>query len=864
MIGQTVSHYIIIDKIAEGGMGAIYKARDTKLKRTVALKFLPMDITQDTIAKQRFIHEARSASILDHPNICTIYEIDETEKGQMFIAMAFYEGETIKQKIEQDSMTLESTLDIMVEICDGLNRAHEAGIVHRDIKPANIMITPRGEVKILDFGLAKLGGDTSLTRTGIAVGTAAYMSPEQASGENVDHRTDIWSLGVVLYEIITKKLPFCGDSPRSMVYSIVRKDPSGFSDLEVQLPRKLIKIIKKCMSKQTRDRYQSMSELRSDLVNLREQLGMERHTTKLKTGPFRKKFRVSRRKFLFPFLLISILLGIVLVIPTSRRMIMDWVGIDKVPAQKHLAVLPFSVDGDDPAVRVFGIGMARMITDKLIQMEKYEQDFWTVSSQSLENKKVKTGQDARKLFAVNLIIKGTLRRKGNLIEFGIKFENPESEQQMKYEMLAGHITNLSIWQDGVILKILDMLDIKVTSEIQSRLIAAGTSLPGAFENYIKGLGYLAKNMKTQDIEMAIDCLKMAIKQDPVYSLANALLAEAYWNKFKLTKEQEWISKAESYCYKALKNNEREKHAHIILSEIYKERRQFNKAFEQIHKVLIDNPEDFYAYLELAKGYEVTQNSKKEEESYKKAINTRTDYYEGYDYLGYFYYKNSRLEEAVQMYRKVIELAPENNIGYINLGGIYYTIGKMDQALEMFENSYRIKVDPDLISNLGTLYFFHGRYQDAARMFEKAVRQNQHNYILKGNLADAYRLIPEYKEKSMTVYRQAIELAEKALIEEPASAEIYSILALYQVKIKKREQAGKLIEKALELAPNETEIIRRSIMVFELLKQRQKALNAVGEYMIRYGSLEDIRREPDLFDLQKDPLYQKWVEKNITD
>jgi serine/threonine-protein kinase len=860
MIGQTVSHYNIID----GGMGVIYKARDTKLKRTVALKFLPLDITLDSNAKQRFIHEARSASILDHPNICTIYEIDETEKGQMFIAMAFYEGETLKQKIEQDSMTLESTLDIMVKICDGLNRAHEAGIVHRDIKPANIMITPRGEVKILDFGLAKLGGDTSLTRTGIAVGTAAYMSPEQASGENVDHRTDIWSLGVVLYEIVTKKLPFCGDSPRSMVYSIVRKDPSGFSGLEAYIPRKLIKIINKCMNKQTRDRYQTMSELRSDLINLREQVGMEKHTTKLKTGSSRQRFRVPWRKFLFPFLLMSLLLGIALVIPYSRIMIMDWVGIDKVPAQKHLAVLPFSVDGDDPVVRVFGIGMARMITDKLILLEKYEQDFWVVSSQSLKNKKAKTGQDARKLFAVNLIIGGTLKRKSNLIEFGIKLENPESEQQIKFEMLAGHITNLSIWQDGVILKILDMLDIKVTSEIQSRLIAGGTSLPGAFENYIKGLGYLEKNIKTQNLELAIDCFKKAIKQDPVYSLANARLAEAYHRKYQLTRDPDWISKAESICQAALRGNEKLRCAHMILGEIYLEQGQSKKAIDHIQEVLNHHQKDFYVYLELAEIYDKEQNFKKVEEAYRNAIKSRPDYYSGYDHLGYFYYRNSRLTEAVQMYRKVIELAPENNIGYNNLGGIYYTIGKTDRALDMFENSYRIKADPDLISNLGTLYFFQGRYQDAARMFEKALRQNQNDYILKGNLADAYRLIPEYKEKYLTIYRQAIELAEKALIKKPASAEIYSSLALYQARIKNREQAGKLIEKALELAPNEPEIIRRSIMVFERLKQRQKALNAVKEYMIRYGSIEDIKREPDLFDLQKDPHYQKWVEKNIPD
>ena len=210
MIGQTISHYKILEHLGGGGMGVVYKAEDTRLKRTVALKFLPPALTADPEAKERFIHEAQAASSLDHLNICDIHDIGETEDGQLFIVMTCYEGETLKKKIEHGPVPLNSAIDIGLQVARGLQAAHEAGMVHRDVKPANIMVTAKGEAKILDFGLAKLAGGAILTKTGSTVGTAAYVSPEQARGEEVDQRSDIFSFGVVLYEMITGHRPFKG------------------------------------------------------------------------------------------------------------------------------------------------------------------------------------------------------------------------------------------------------------------------------------------------------------------------------------------------------------------------------------------------------------------------------------------------------------------------------------------------------------------------------------------------------------------------------------------------------------------------------------------------------------------------------
>ncbi len=225
MVGKTISHYKILEKLGEGGMGVVYKAEDTKLERFVALKFLPYHLSQDEENKKRFIHEAKAASALDHNNICTIHEIGETQHGQMFIAMACYEGESLKEKIEHGPMALEEAVDVAIQISQGLAKAHSKEIIHRDIKPANILITGDDIVKIVDFGLAKLADRTMLTKEGTTLGTASYMSPEQTQGTEVDKRTDIWALGVVLYEMITGKQPFEGDYEQAVMYSIMLEDP---------------------------------------------------------------------------------------------------------------------------------------------------------------------------------------------------------------------------------------------------------------------------------------------------------------------------------------------------------------------------------------------------------------------------------------------------------------------------------------------------------------------------------------------------------------------------------------------------------------------------------------------------------------
>ncbi len=264
LLGSDISHYKILEKLGEGGMGVVYKAEDIKLQRTVALKFLPPDLTRDPDARERFVHEAQAASALEHANICSVHEIGEHD-GQTFMVMGYYEGETLKKKIEHEPLPIDQAIDIALQVAQGLSRAHEAGIIHRDIKPANIMVTSRGEVKIVDFGLAKLSGRTLLTRTGTTLGTAAYMSPEQARGEPVDARTDVWSLGVVLYEMLAGRRPFENDYEQALIYSILNETPQPLRTARADIPEVVELIVAKAMAKAKEERYQKIDDFMFDL-----------------------------------------------------------------------------------------------------------------------------------------------------------------------------------------------------------------------------------------------------------------------------------------------------------------------------------------------------------------------------------------------------------------------------------------------------------------------------------------------------------------------------------------------------------------------------------------------------------------------
>ncbi len=509
MIGQTISHYKILEKLGEGGMGVVYKAEDTKLRRNVALKFLPSELTSDQDAKGRFIHEAQAASALDHPNICTIHEINETHDGSSFIAMACYDGETLKKKIERGPLKIEDAIDIALQVAQGLDKAHQNGIVHRDIKPANIIVTNDGIAKIVDFGLAKLSGLTKITRTGATVGTAAYMSPEQARGDAVDHRTDIWSLGVVLYEMIAGKLPFKGDYEQALIYSILNADPEPLKGLETNEYSGVGSIIERCLTKDPAGRYQTAAELIENLRNVKELV----YKPKPRLTRKQKYLRRAVPVIALMICLAGILLYYFVLIPKETSSL----------SSKVIAVFPFSMRGSI-AHADFGEALPELLSTNINEAG----DLRSVDQNVLQKAVTKAGgveQDPEKARTIAARFGAGLFILGSFMEIGDKY------RVTAYLYSAGKdsaIDRVVIERDTT--KYLDLVN-KLTSDIiagrtnappeRYTNIAARTTLSmEALKAYIQG----EKEFKAGNFPLAYEKFTNALMEDSTFAMAWLMLA----------------------------------------------------------------------------------------------------------------------------------------------------------------------------------------------------------------------------------------------------------------------------------------------------------------------------------------------------
>jgi serine/threonine protein kinase len=517
MIGKTISHYKILEKLGEGGMGVVYKAEDTKLGRIVALKFLRPELTRNKEAKIRFIHEAQAASALDHNNICTIYEIDETEDGQTFIVMSCYEGETLKDKIRRGPLKLEEALDMAVQIAQGLEKAHKKGIIHRDIKPANIFVIEDEILKILDFGVAKLAGQPKLTKTGSALGTAAYMSPEQAKGKEVNHRTDIWSLGVVLYEMLTAQLPFRGEYEQAVIYAILNEEPEPVTNVRNE---ELKKLIIKSLQKESGKRYQDMQELLAGLRSIQK---------KLETG---SEIAIS----------------------------------DRVNPLPSIAVLPFVNMSPDPENEYFSDGLAEELISALSKLEGLHVTART-SAFRFRGKDLDMREIGEQL-NVGTVLEGSVRKSGNRLRITAQLIKAADGFHLWSEKYDRELGDVFAIQDDISLNIVDALKVRLLGKEREKLVKRYTDNMEAYDLYLKGR-YFLNTLTEEGIRKSLDCFQEAIQKDPGYAPAYSGVASIHIALVVLQQfsSHEMMPKAKSELLKALEMDDSLAEAHAWLGSL---------------------------------------------------------------------------------------------------------------------------------------------------------------------------------------------------------------------------------------------------------------------------------------------------------
>lgn len=846
-VGTLVADkYRIVGEIGRGGMGVVYEADDLNLRRTVALKFLPGELTNDAEARERFVHEARAASVLDNPHICTIYEIGESGTGQMFIAMALCHGESLRAKVKRGPLAPAEALALAAQVVDGLAAAHENGIVHRDVKPGNILVSKDGTARVADFGLAKIAGEARLTRPGTSVGTVAYMSPEQIRGEDVDARTDVWSLGVVLYEMLTGNLPFHGESEHSLAYAIVHSDPKPLGNLPPDTPEGCGPIIAKAMAKNPSGRFASAREMAEALASVMAGAG------------FRPRPRPAFMRIALPAVLGAAVVIILLALGIPGK-IAVLLGLGGRPAGRHITIFAPSVLGGSEADRAFAGGLAEYLRRKLDVIARGTRS-WITPVEHLEIYEVREASDAQRILGSNVVVSGTLKRAGDNLALTLDVVDPARYRRLASLSKSDNIANIATWQEDLVVEAASAMGLAPAPGDKAALAAAGTTVPGAFESYIRGLGHMTGPETPENADAAIATFEESARLDPSFAATGIALAEAYWSKYMLGKDRSLALKAESKARAVLKANDKLAYGHLVLGGIVRGLGRMEEAVREFERALALDPLFYDTQMKLGYVYEDTQRPAKAEAAYRAALRIRPGYWAAANYLGYFYFFQGAYDKARDQYETVTRLCPGNINGLNGLGAAHFKLGENALAEAAFERSNAIKRNPDACSNLAFLYYFRGRYADAVTMNEAAIGFGLGVYYDHwGNLADAYHFTPGNEAKAAEAYRKAIELVEKELSATLGDSHLHSSLAGFLAKSGFPDRARTEIAEALRLTPGDLSVVLKSVLVFELSGARPQAIEALRNYARLKGPMDEIAKDPFLAGLRQDRGYADVIE-----
>ncbi len=714
MAEATVSHYRVGERLGSGGMGVVYRAEDTRLGRSVALKFLPPDLVRDEVARHRFVQEARAASALDHPNLCTIYDIDETPDGRLFIAMAHYTGETLSQRLGRGPLEPVEAMRIALGIARGLAHAHAHGIVHRDIKPSNVMLTADGEVKILDFGLAKLREESrGLTREGVVVGTVTYMAPEQARAQPADARTDLWALGVTLYEMVTGKPPFQAGSDQALLFAILQDEPPTLEIRGFTAGGEIERLLGELLAKDPARRPQTAQAVAERLERCLAEAGAP-------AAPVARRLPWRGLALAAGGVLAAVILATALLLPRAPQ---------KAPLSS-LAVLPFANLTGDPSRDYLGDGLAAALIQELGAVRGLNVVSRTDTHAYRDTKK--SIKDIARELGVTGILEGQLLREGDRLRVQTTLTNPAT----------GYIA----WSESAVAAPDDVFAIEsrlVQGLIEKLALAhPGQSAPRsaqAYDLYLKGLRQLDAVDEPQRGALAEALLRKALQLDPGFALAQAAMSEALVERYDLEHDRELLKRAEAAAREALRLAPEQPAGTVALAVALRRSGRAQEALEPLRRLASERPESDAVLAELARCAEELNDHAQAEAWFRRAVAARPGYWQNWNNLGAQLMKRGDLPAAREAFEKAASLAPSDVTWPLqNLGALAIYDGDFVAAIAAFQRVPQPLRDPYLANNLGWAFLNTGRTEEAERNFRLAIALSPGEPTWHANLATTLR------------------------------------------------------------------------------------------------------------------------------
>ena len=865
LVGMSLGNgrYAVLAELGKGGMGEVYRARDTRLQRDVAIKRIAPGLHGDPAARERFLREVRRTSRLDDPHVAVVHDVVE-EKDEILLVLELVSGTTLRERLAQGPLPSADFLPIAIQAARALVAAHGKHVVHCDLKPENVMLAPEGNVKVLDFGIARVLPATVApndpTRTGTApsppeenagAGTASYMAPEMLRGEPADERSDLFALGIVLYEAWTGVHPFRGPNPVLTTDRILHGAPAPASQLRVETPAGLDALLARMLVKERAARVSSA----------REVLGALQDIQRGRTGAGDPGAVTTPRRAKVPAAALAgfVLAAAVLVAgtePHTRHAIRRWFE-PPLPPQKLLAILPIQAVGTDSTSQALAAGLTYTVASRLTSASAGL--FQVIPLAEVQRSSVRSPAEARRQLGATLVLAGSLQRIGDGVRINFEVVDPKPGVQLRARMVECPASSVGHLQDMVLGAVVEELDVELRPEQQRAQGRVRTPKGGANSLVLQGRGRLLDYQDPAAVAEAVRLFRRATVQDPEHAPAWAGLGEAAWATYLLSHQSAWVDTARAALDRAVTLDPGLAEAHVGLGDVHQGTGFPALAVAAYRKAIALDPASDAAFRGIAAAYHELGRDNEAEVAYREAIARHPQYWAGYSHLGVFYLRQARYAEAKAEFKRVTELAPLNARGWSNLGAALAYLDRPQEAIEAFREAARLGPSAVVESNLGSLLYYQDRHAEAAVHLRRALAINSRDYRIHGRLADCLEHVPGSADSSRAHYRIAIAGAQAALEVNPRDAAALAALGAYNASLGRRAEAKRRIDQALAIAASDPEIQFYAVLVYEELGERATALVHLGRAVDAGYSLVEVRRNPDLVELRKDPRTLKLLE-----